>query len=241
MPQQPRTEGADTARRALRILEVVGRATSPLSLDEIMRGTGLGKSMTYRLVRALQEESYVDRADGGGYVGGSQLFALASASLPNFDSYTAYLPLLREIAERAGETCTLHRRVRDRTVLLLGAETVHPLRWVFPVGELTPLTRGGAGIAILSAMSDAEVDDAVVALSEPAAEQVRSEVARARDRGFATSLGANHPGLHGVAAPVPGQPMAISVSGPAERWTENNMIDFAPQLLSLIEQFHRPA
>lgn len=237
MPHNPRTEGADTARRALKILELVSKAEDPISLDEISRRTELGKSMAYRLIRALQEELYIERADGGGYVGGSQLFTLAASALPNFDNHSAYLPLLRAIADETGETSALHRRAGNRVVLLLGAESAQSLRWVWQPGEVTPLHRGSAGVAILSNLAPVDLDAALEGIGEEAATSARPEVQRAYERGFALSFGANHPGLHGIAVPVPGQDMSISVSGPAGRWSEKKMIALAPRLIKMVGSY----
>ncbi|QYB00221.1 IclR family transcriptional regulator (plasmid) [Rhodococcus sp. USK10] len=239
MQPQPRTEGADTARRALRVLEVISHADQPVSLEEIVRRTDLGKSMVYRLIRALQEESYVERANGGGYTIGGRLFALASAALPNFDAYASYLPLLRALAAESDETCTLHRRAGHRVVLLLGAESEQPLRRVWVAGELTPLAQGSAGLAIMSGLPGKEIDDVLERLDDSAAARARRDVARARRRGYTVSFGVNHPGVNGVAVPVPGLPMAISVSGPDARWSEKRMIEFAPRLIEMVEEFHR--
>jgi DNA-binding IclR family transcriptional regulator len=240
MPATPRSEGAETARRVLQVLELIGRATDPLALDAIVRQLSLNKSTAYRLVRVLQEEQFIEHADGGGYLSGSRLFALAAASLPNYDTYDLYLPLLQELATEAGETCTLHRRIGDRAVLVLGAESKsHPVRRVWSAGELTPLTRGNAGIAILSTLSDAEIDELLAVDSPREAQTVRREVERARNRGFTLSFGANHPGVHGIGTPAHSgsTPVSVSVSGPADRWTERRMIEFAPRLVEVSRAF----
>ncbi len=237
MPETPRAEGADTARRALRILEIVGASSDPVMLDELIRRTGYSKSMVYRLLRVLQDESYVEHAKGGGYLGGSKLFALAASALPNFDTHTAYLPMLQQIASEAGETCTLHRRIGDQAMLILGAEsTLHPLRRVLTIGELTPVTRGSSGLAILVSLADDLVDQLLANKPVDDVERVRQEIRQIRQDGFVLSFEANHPGLHGLAAPLPGTEMSVSVSGPGSRWTKQKMLDFAPRFLATLAE-----
>jgi DNA-binding IclR family transcriptional regulator len=58
-----KVEGAETARRALRLIEAVTTAAEPIGLTELASSTGLSKSTCYRLVRVLQEELYVDRVE----------------------------------------------------------------------------------------------------------------------------------------------------------------------------------
>jgi IclR family transcriptional regulator, acetate operon repressor len=238
MTETRRTEGGDTARRALRVLELVSASSKPLLLDDLVRETGMGKSMVYRLLRVLEEEAFVEHAEGGGYRGGSRLYALGALALPNYDQYSAYLPMLEQLAAEAGESSTLHRRIGDRAVLITGAEsTAHPLRRVWTAGELTFLSRGSAGMAILASLPDAEAEEIVAQESPDEAARIRREIARIRKQGYALSFGVNHPGLHGVAAPLPGAQMSVSVSGPAQRWTRQRMMDFAPRLIAATSTF----
>lgn len=237
-----RTEGGDTARRALRILELVSGSSHPLMLDDLVRQAGFGKSMVYRLLRVLQEESFIEHAAGGGYRGGSRLYALGASALPNYDQYSAYVPMLEQLAAEAGESATLHRRIGDRAVLVIGAESrLHPLRRVWTAGELTFLSRGSAGMAILASLPEDEVEEIVAHEVPDHVLRIRREVALTRKRGYALSFGVNHPGLHGLAAALPGSEMSISVSGPAERWTKQTMIAFAPRLIDTVSAFSEHA
>jgi DNA-binding IclR family transcriptional regulator len=207
-------------------------------LDDLVAETGFGKSMVYRLLRVLQEESFVEHAEGGGYRSGSRLYALGASALPNYDQYTAYVPMLEKLAAEAGESSTLHRRINDRVVLVIGAESdAHPLRRVWTPGELTFLVRGSSGIAILATLDPEEVEALLVRASTEEAAGVRRDVAETKERGFALSYGANHPGLHGVAAAIPGTEMSVSVSGPADRWTRERMTAFAATLVDATKTF----
>jgi IclR family transcriptional regulator, acetate operon repressor len=236
-----RTEGGDTARRALRLLEIVSASPTPLLLESLVQQTGFTKSMVYRLLRVLQEESFVEHIEGGGYCGGSRLYALGASALPNYDQYSVYLPMLEQLAADAGESSTLHRRVGSRVVLILGAESdVHPLRRVWTAGELTWLSRGSAGIAILASLSPEEIDAVLAQESPEDSVRIRRDVTRTRQQGYALSFGTNHPGLHGVAAALPGTEISISVSGPRQRWTRQKMIKFAPHLIATTSPFAGP-
>ncbi|HEX4250396.1 MAG TPA: IclR family transcriptional regulator C-terminal domain-containing protein, partial [Pseudonocardia sp.] len=71
---------------------------------------------------------------------------------------------------------------------------------------------------------------------EPA--ELRRALVETRRAGYALSYGANHPGVHGIAAPVAstfepvgGAALSVAVSGPAARWTEVRMRAFADRLL----------
>ncbi|MBB4689654.1 IclR family transcriptional regulator [Amycolatopsis jiangsuensis] len=236
MPEPRPTAGGDTARRALLVLELVSRSSRPLMLDDLVRQTGFGKSLVYRLLRVLQEESFVEHAEGGGYRGGSRLYALGASALPNYDQYTAYVPMLEKLAEETEESATLHRRVGDRAVLITGAEsTAHPLRRVWTAGELTFLSRGSSGMAILASLSDEEIDKIAAQEGSEGELRLRRDTRRIVKQGYAISSGVNHPGVNGISVALAGTEMSVSVSGPESRWTRQRMIEFAPRLIELTQ------
>ncbi|GAB3150873.1 hypothetical protein GCM10027258_49600 [Amycolatopsis stemonae] len=231
------TEGGETARRALRLIDAVVTAGEPIGLNDLVDRIGLSKSTCYRLLRVLQEERYLDRGEAGGYTVGSRLVGVAAAVLPQAALYQAARPVLRALADSAGETSTLHVRSGHHAVLVLGAEsTAQVLRRAATIGETTPLTRGAAGRAILASLSAAEAASATAHLTD--ATSVLSGLDEIRQDGFVLSFGANHPGVAGIAAPVTGgaHGMSVAVAGPAERWTEQRMRDFAPKLVAACEQ-----
>jgi DNA-binding IclR family transcriptional regulator len=251
--QAAKFEGAETARRALRLLEVVVTARQPVSLTELGEATGLSKSTCYRLARVLQEELYLERLESGGYWIGSRLVGLSAAVLSEATLYTAALPTLRALANAAGETVTAHVRSGARTVLILGAESAtQALRRAAMIGETNSLLRGCSGQSILAFLPESESEPLIATAEDPST--LREQLAQVRADGYALSFGANHPGLHGIAAPVLATfdaraggngsaavgelspPLSVSVSGPAERWTEAKMRAFADQLVAACEQ-----
>jgi DNA-binding IclR family transcriptional regulator len=231
-----RTEGGETARRALRLLEVVVTAQEPIGLNDLARRVGLSKSTCYRLLRVLQDELYVDRVEPGGYRVGTSLVALSATVLSQAALYQAARPALHALASASGETATLHVRSGDRAVLVLGVEsTEQVLRRAATVGETTWLGRGSSGWAILAHLESAEAERIVGRSEQP--EALRSALGEVRRLGYAISFGANHPGVHGIAAPVMSSfttssgELSVALSGPAERWTEDRMLQFADLLL----------
>lgn len=229
------TEGGETARRALRLIDVVVTAGEPVLLNELAESSGLSKSTCYRLLRVLQEERYLDRAESGGYVAGSRLVGVAAAVLPQAALYQAARPALRVLADVTGETATLHVRSGNRAVLVMGAEsTAQVLRRAATIGETTWLGRGASGRAILAGMRPEDVERVIAHFDD--VDAVRADLAAAREDGYVLSFGANHPGVHGIAAPVPSTfdgeaGMSVAVAGPADRWTEDRMRANATHLL----------
>jgi IclR family transcriptional regulator, acetate operon repressor len=234
------TEGGETARRALRLIELVVTAGAPVALGELVELAGLSKSTCYRLVRVLQDERYLDRAESGGYSIGSRLVGIAAAVLPQAAVYQAARPSLWALADAVGETATLHVRSGSRSVLVLGVESSEQvLRRAATIGETAWLGRGASGHAILAHLAPADAERIINQADDP--DSLRHAMAVVAEDGYALSYGANHPGVHGIAAPVlaaftAGGGMSVAVSGPADRWTEDRMRACAPQLLKTCEE-----
>jgi IclR family transcriptional regulator, acetate operon repressor len=243
-PEAGKIRGAETARRTVRLLAALA-ARQPIGLDELSAAVGLNRNTTYRLLRVLQEEGYAERLTQGGYRLGAAVATLVSGTPLPENVLRAARPALQELAEVTGETVALHRRVGDMVVLCAGVESErHTLRIVIRVGESNSLLSGSAGNAILAFLDEPD-RRAVLARGglRPEArrtlERVLGEVAA---RGYATSQGANHPGLFGIAAPVPAAVgadgavtrapgLSVSVSGPDGRWTEDTAVSHADDLL----------
>jgi DNA-binding IclR family transcriptional regulator len=234
-----RTEGGETARRAFRLLEALAASGPPRGLDELAAAVGLTKSTAYRLLRVLQEESYIERVSAGGYQIGSRLVALAAAALPQLDVYAAARPVLHGLAVRTGETVTLHRRAGDLGILVLAAESEqHSVRRVATIGEANPLHRGCSGLAILAGLPAADREEVLRrGVPEDGRAAHRDALAGIRDAGHAISHGENHPGVNGIARALPATvgtatATSIAISGPAQRWTPERMRDHVPDLVA---------
>lgn len=68
-----------SVQRALRLLDAVSEATSPLPAKVLARRTGQPLATTYHLLRTLVHEGYLSRVDGLGYVLGDRISELASS------------------------------------------------------------------------------------------------------------------------------------------------------------------
>ena len=230
--------GAETARRTVRLLAALA-AREPAGLDELSEVVGLNRSTTYRLLRVLQEEGYSERLPQGGYRLGPAVAALASGMQLSEEMLSAAKPALQELAEITGETVTVHRRAGDRVVLCFGVESEqHVLRLVIRVGDANSLLVGNAGNAILASLDKPDRDGILDrgGLAPGARRALERDLAEVAARGYAMSRGANHPGLFGIAAPVPAPDgrapeLSVSVSGPDRRWTEDLAVGHVDALL----------
>jgi DNA-binding IclR family transcriptional regulator len=183
------TPQSQTLDRGLRILEHLAAAGRPQPIAEIGQALGLHRSITYRLLRTLEDHQLVDRDAVGHFSLGLGVAALARGVRTGLQA--AALPRLNELVAELGMTAFLVVRTGDEAVTVTSVEPHDsPAHVTYRPGTRHPVGRGAPGLALL--------------IPEPPAPGDRPELAAARHTGWATSRGEVIPGMHSVAAPVLG-------------------------------------
>lgn len=188
---RPDTDGnrpaSQTLDRGLLTLELVAESDEPLSVAEVAQHLGLHRSITYRMLRTLEDHGLVERDSENRYSAGARLAILARRVAPTLQS--AAMPELTDLANDVGMTAFLVVRRADEAVTLLVVEPRHSTAHVvYRPGTRHVVTRGAPGLALLA--------------GGPPLPSERAEVAEARQRGWATSHAEVLPGMRSVAAPV---------------------------------------
>lgn len=193
---------SQTLSRGIRMLEVLAEADRPLSIQALADGLGVHRSIAYRILRTLEDHGLVVRDAGGAVQLGPRMATLARSV--SRDLQSAALPELTAVANELVMTTFLAVLDRHEVVTLVSVEPAHAHATVAQrPGTRHPLASGAPGIAIQSALTDAQW----AGLGD---EHPRAEAAAARERGYATSHDEVIPGLASVAVSltVPGQPSA---------------------------------
>lgn len=180
---------SQTLSRGIRILEILAEARTPLTIDEVADRLGVHRSIAYRLVRTLEHHAVVNRGEAGRVALGAGLTALASGIA--HDLQTAALPEVTAVTGDLGMTCFLAVAERDECITLMSVEPRHDVAALAQrPGARHPLTRGAPGRALLTQ------------LPAPTDPTLAAEVARSRERGYATSHDEVIPSVRSVAAPL---------------------------------------
>jgi DNA-binding IclR family transcriptional regulator len=178
---------AQTLDRGLRAVELLVDADAPLTLADVSTGLGLHRSITYRMLRTLEDHRLVERDGSGRYVPGLGLSVLAGGVRRTLQS--AALPELTVLANDLGMTAFLVVRDGDEAVTLVAVEPRHSIAHVaYRPGTRHPVERGAPGLALLAG-------------ELPTAEE-RPDVTEARARGWVTTAGEVLPGMRSVAVPL---------------------------------------
>jgi len=226
-----------STRRALLLLQVIAEADSALGLMEITGRTQLDKSAVARSLQTLLDFDLVvrDRLSKR-YSLGPGLVALASQMLRRLDVRTLARPAMERLGAETAETVSLHVRFGANRLCVDGVESPHALRRIVPIGELLPLHQGPTGKVILAFLADDEAADIrrAAAAAGVDLDRMDAQVAFIRERHYLAVAGDRVPGVGGLSAPVfksQGVAAAITVAGPAERWSLERMQAFAPRLV----------
>ncbi|WP_025140649.1 IclR family transcriptional regulator [Achromobacter sp. DH1f] len=234
----PASGGSQTVDRALQVLRTIIAHGKPISLDDIAGQVQLHKSVTYRLVRSLEHAGFIGRDAGvGGYSVGPELLSLSVAIASRVDIRRAAKPFMEQIVRTYGETVSLHVRSGDLRVCVEVVEGTFPIRRVVPVGEVHPVYAGESGRVLLSGMSEPELHHQLTVASQNGLDRdaVLHEVQTVRKQGWIAALGLRTPDVGSVSVPVHGLGGvvgALTVSGPATRWSVPTMKAAIPTILA---------
>ncbi|WP_066373755.1 helix-turn-helix domain-containing protein [Herbidospora mongoliensis] len=142
-------ESAQTLERGLRLLRLLAETPNGLTPTELAAALGVSRPVVYRLVASLQNEGFARRDAAGRVLLGFGVVKLAQAVQPLL--MAAAVPALRRLAEASGATA--HLTVAEGGEGLAMA-VVEPswtnLHVAYRAGSRHPLSKGAAGLAILS-------------------------------------------------------------------------------------------
>lgn len=245
-PRSGAARGVQSVDRALDILEVLSRAGSPLGVTDVATATGLPPGTVHRLLRSLQTRGYVRHDGDRKYSLGAAVFRLGDAARRSMASRAR--PHLEQLVAMTGETANLAVLEGDSVVYVAQAPSPHMLRMFAEVGRRVLPHSTAVGKAMLAH----EPPEMVTALLRrtglpkrtertiTTVEAFLDELARVRQRGFAVDDGEEDPSIRCMAVPViAGRDViaALSVSGPAERFTGFRDGDLPRRMREVAEEF----
>src|ERR671929_549256 len=157
------TPQSQTLDRGLRVLEHLAGAGSAQPVMDVAQAVGLHRSITYRLLRTLEDHQLVERDPAGHYWLGLGIAGLARGV--RADLQTAALPWLNALVAELGMTAFLVVRAGDEAVTVTSVEPQDTAAHVvYRPGTRHPVGQGAPGLALL--MPEAPSGDDREALRE---------------------------------------------------------------------------
>ncbi len=238
--------GVQSVDRALTILEVLARV-GEAGVTELAAELDVHKSTAFRLIATLEQHRLVEQSgDRGKYRLGDGVLRLAGATTARLDLVQEARPVCRQLASDTGETVNI-AVLSDRSALYLdqvaGSSALQPHNWV---GQHIPLHATSNGKVLLSGLDQRRLDEVLGSLSTYTSHtitkkrELRGELDRVRELGYAVAVDELEVGLTAVAAPIRnshGDVVAsMSVSGPTFRLSADRVDDVARRLVEAAEE-----
>ncbi|MFE7767702.1 IclR family transcriptional regulator [Streptomyces sp. NPDC057438] len=217
--------------RSLRILEAVARH-QPVTVGELTRLFGLPKSTVQRTLVTLNEAGWLraNRKDTTHWEIGARVLAVRPAALQGSSLFAAAREPMIRLRDALNET--IHLAVPDALHGMVVVDRVdcdHAVRTFHAIGATSPLHATAAGHTVLAHLPKSEVDEFAARTLEGYGEEtitdpleLRAELERVRERGYAVNHNQYVQGVCAIAAPVldaAGAPLAaVAISLPDSRF-----------------------
>lgn len=201
--------GSQSVDRALRLLAIVGRRpVEGASLGELVAESGLNKPTVRRLMLALIRGDMVEQnPQTRRYFPGEEAYILGTFAARRHGLLELSAEVLARLARETGDAAFLSVRRGSSALCLHREEGTYPIRtYALMTGQLHPLGVGAGALAMLAALPDPEVDQAltanaaVLAADYPALTraEILTRVGAVRDAGYALNPGLVFPDSWGL-------------------------------------------
>ena len=234
----------ETVARAVRAVEYVARE-GRVRLDDVAAEIGVHKSNALRLLNTLRELDWIVLDDRRSYMVSPHLIAVGQAAAAGTSLQQA-LQLAEELRDMSGET--VHVAVpHGQEMLIVGrADSPNPLRVSCELGSRDALHTSALGKAYLSVLSADELEYLVAKLdlvgltpfSITSVDDLLADVRSTRERGYSLDFEEGRLGVccmgFGFRLGSNLDPVAVSITGPTDRWTDDKMSRLAPLLLERV-------
>ncbi len=246
---QPRPpQGAQAALRAIKLLKLFTIERSEMSLAELSKSSGLNKTTTHRLLRALQSEGLIDRnSQSARYSLGASLMALGVLALASSDLRRRVRPLLNSLAQQTGETATLEVPIEDSMLILDEVTGRHVVGAGGNVGTRWPLHATSTGKAVMAFEDNGmeRLSTTLQALTRKTLidrDSFQPEMIDIRRRGYAIQVDELEDGFAGVATVIRSAlgdvQGALSICGPTQRFPSARLAELGASLCKVASRLN---
>jgi|DewCreStandDraft_1066081.scaffolds.fasta_scaffold00555_19 DNA-binding IclR family transcriptional regulator len=235
--------------RAMAILELLWQQGRELNAQQISAHIGVNKSTVRRLLKALAYHRLLEEDERTGqYRLGMKLFELGSSVVARLDIRARARPYLERLVLETGETAHLCILDRGEVLYLDKHEPMRTMRIPSEVGRRNPAYCTAVGKALLAYLPEEELEELVrrqglrayTPRTITTLAELKQELARVRERGYAVDDEEFEEGLKCIGAPVrdySGRVVAsISIAGPAFRLTEEKIPILAQSVMAVARE-----
>lgn len=229
---------------ALDVLEQFRGEIDELGVTELSKKLKLHKNNVFRILATLQSRNYIEQNKANeNYRLGIKCLELGQTFIQQRGMLKQAKPILRDLAEKSGETSYVSILRGDDVVYIDSVETSSTVRVVSRLGLHMPTHATAAGKALVAFESEEDLRKRFnrelprfTKNTHPTSEELLRDLHDVRERGYATDLEEFEEGLRCIAAPVRDYTRkvigAVSVSGPANRLSDDRIEQLiAPEVI----------
>lgn len=223
--------GVQSVQRAFELLE---RAGGEIGISEAAVESGIPLPTIHRLLKTLVG-GYIRQLPSRRCALGRRLISLGDGAQRTIGRW-AQLHLV-SIVQATGETANIAMLDGDAVIYLAQVPSRHPMRMFTEIGRRVALRSTGVGKVLLSQMSDARVRNVIGRASLDAKtnrttttiDELMTELAAIRERGYAVDDGEQEIGVRRAAVPIAHETLmaGLSISGPESRIPADSVADIA--------------
>ena len=141
------TSDAPALDRGLSVLEYVIEASHPVTMKEISKAMSIPSASAFRLVKTLVQRGYLEEIDLSQqfYLPGNKIFQMVQFYQLNHSLQSVARSLLRDLAERTGQTAQLAILSGVSAMYIDQAIPKEPVSIVAPLHSFIPINVSAAG------------------------------------------------------------------------------------------------
>jgi IclR family transcriptional regulator, pca regulon regulatory protein len=203
------TQSVQSLERGLAVLQVFSRENPAPTLSEVARLAGTTRATARRILLTLERLGHV-RSDGRRFSLTPRVLALGWSYLSSLNLWEIAQPLMEDLVERTGESCSAATLDLPDVVYVARVPTRRIMSITLGVGTRLPAHATSMGRVLLAALEPAELEAFLVAgpleaftertITSPP--PLRASIEEVRAQGWALVDQELELGLRSVAAPI---------------------------------------
>jgi len=239
--------------KSLRLLKLFSPQRNLWTVEDMVSALGYHKSSVQRILATLEKEGFLSKVTPrrSEFRLGPDILFLGNVAEMSMDLRSVARPIMLDLVHRTRETCYLCVADQGRCLYIDKADCSQPIRIIHQVGQRSPMHCTGVGKALMSGMTDEDVDRLIETRGLKAhtrhtttdPKQLKRELEAVRSRGIALDNEELDLGVKCVAAPIKDRAgtvvAAISLSGPAQRFTAAAIRGFEKEIKQAVMEISR--
>jgi DNA-binding IclR family transcriptional regulator len=242
----------DTVRAIGRAFAVLGCFTldePTLTLNQISEKLGLPMSTTLRILTTLVSLNALRRFDNRTYSLGSRVYLLGAVAQAHYKPHQVARPYMQDLRDETKEAVSLYGIDGEHRVCYEHVPSLLSMRCVVRVGDRFELWAGASGKVLLAYATEDIVERETKKLARITdttitdRERFLKELLAIRGQDYSISHGEREDGIISIAVPIldwHGTAVyALSLAGPALRFTEEKALALIPKLQRIAVEIAR--